>query len=337
MTDLANGLRPSDTFNIVVFADGSNTFSPVSVPATRANLTRGLQFIGQRNGGGGTRLLAALERAVALPRQTNVSRSIVLVTDGYIEAESDVFDYVRDHVDEVNVFAFGIGSSVNRFLIEGVARAGLGEPFIVTKPDEATGAATRFRRYIDTPVLTGIDVTFRGFDAYDVEPGKVPDLFASRPIVVFGKWRGDATGSIGISGNTGRGPYQASIPVSGSSEDRRHAALRHLWARSRIAELSDFGPGNPNEARVAEITSLGLTYGLLTRFTSFVAVQEIVRRTTDDAADVDQPLPLPAGVSDLAVGVTSGAEPDIVWIAAIVLAVLSCVSLLRMRRRGAAA
>jgi Ca-activated chloride channel family protein len=213
----------------------------------------------------------------------------------------------------------------------------LGEPFIVTKPDEATGAATRFRRYIDTPVLTGIDVTFRGFDAYDVEPGKVPDLFASRPIVVFGKWRGDATGSIGISGNTGRGPYQASIPVSGSSEDRRHAALRHLWARSRIAELSDFGPGNPNEARVAEITSLGLTYGLLTRFTSFVAVQEIVRRTTDDAADVDQPLPLPAGVSDLAVGVTSGAEPDIVWIAAIVLAVLSCVSLLRMRRRGAAA
>ena len=168
MADLANGLRPSDTFNIVVFADGSNTFSPVSVPATRANLTRGLQFIGQRNGGGGTRLLAALERAVALPRQSNVSRSIVLVTDGYIEAESDVFDYVRDHVDEVNVFAFGIGSSVNRFLIEGVARAGLGEPLIVTKPDEATEAATRFRRYIDTPVLSGIDVTFRGFDAYDV-------------------------------------------------------------------------------------------------------------------------------------------------------------------------
>jgi Ca-activated chloride channel family protein len=337
MADLANVLRPSDTFNIIVFADGSNTLSPVSVPATPANLTRGLRFIGQRNGGGGTRLLAALERAVALPRQPNVSRSIILVTDGYIEAESDVFDYVRDHVDEANFFAFGIGSSVNRFLIEGVARAGVGEPFIVTKPDEATEAATRVRRYIDTPVLTGIDVTFRGFDAYDVEPAKVPDLFASRPIVVFGKWRGDAAGSVEISGNTGRGPYEASIPVSAASHDRSHAALRHLWARTRIAELSDFGPGVPSEARVAEITSLGLTYGLLTRYTSFVAVQEIVRRTTETADDVDQPLPLPAGVSDLAVGVTSGAEPDIVWVAAIVLAVLSCVSLLRMRRRGVAA
>ena len=191
-----------------------DTLSPVSLPATPANLTRGLQFIGQKNGGGGTRLLAALQRAVALPRQSNVSRSIVLVTDGYIEAESDVFDYVRDQVDDANFFAFGIGSSVNRFLIEGVARAGLGEPFIVTKPDEATEAATRLRRYIDTPVLTGIDVTFRGFDAYDVEPAKVPDLFASRPIVVFGKWRGEAAGSIEISGRTGRGPYQASIAVS---------------------------------------------------------------------------------------------------------------------------
>ena len=337
MGDLVNVLRPSDTFNIVVFADGSDTLSPVSLPATRANLTRGLQFIGQKNGGGGTRLLAALQRAVVLPRQSNVSRSIVLVTDGYIEAESDVFDYVRDQVDEANVFAFGIGSSVNRFLIEGVAKAGLGEPFIVTKPDEASEAATRLRRYIDTPVLTGIDVTFRGFEAYDVEPAKVPDLFASRPIVVFGKWRGDAAGSIEIVGKTGRGPYQASIAVSGATDDHSHAALRHLWARTRIAELSDFGPAVPSEARVAEITSLGLTYGLLTRYTSFVAVHELVRRTTEGAEDVNQPLPLPAGVSDLAVGVTNGPEPDIVWVSAIVIAMLTCVSLLRMRRRGAAA
>ena len=88
---------------------------------------------------------------------------------------------------------------------------------------------------------------------------------------------------------------------------------------------------------MAEITSLGLTYGLLTRYTSFVAVHELVWRTTEGAEDVNQPLPLPAGVSDLAVGVTNGPEPDIVWVSAIVIAVLTCVSLLRMRRRGVAA
>ena len=141
------------------------------------------------------------------------------MTDGYIEAESDVFDYVRAQLDDVNFFAFGIGSSVNRFLIEGVARAGLGEPFIVTEPAEATEAAARLRRYIDTPVLTGIDVTFQGFDAYDVEPKKVPDLFASRPIVVFGKWRGSAGWIDRDLGQTGRGAYQTSIPVSPASAD----------------------------------------------------------------------------------------------------------------------
>ncbi len=334
MGDLVNVLRPSDTFNILVFASGSEMYSPVSVPATRANLTRALSFIGEKNGGGGTRLLAGLQQAVALPRQPSVSRSIVLITDGYIDAEADVFDYVRNQLDETNFFTFGIGSSVNRFLIEGIARAGLGEPFIVTEPGEAPEAAAQLKRYIETPVLTGIDVRFAGFDAYDVEPGKIPDLFASRPIVVFGKWRGRVGGSIEISGKTGRGAYQTSVAVTPQSADASHAALRHLWARTRIAELSDFGPATPSDDRVAAITSLGLTYGLLTKYTSFIAVHEIVRRTADEADDVDQPLPLPQGVSDRAVGVTSGAEPELVWVFAIAVALLGCVGLLRARRRA---
>jgi len=333
MGDLATVLRPSDTFNIVVFADGSETFAPVSVPATPANLVRARNFIGQKKGGGGTQLQAALERAVAVPRHGEASRCVVLVTDGFIEAESAVFDYVRAQLHDVNFFAFGIGTSVNRFLIEGVARAGRGEPFIVTDAANAAEAAARFRRYIDTPVLTGIEVAFRGLDTYDVEPKNVPDLFAHRPVVVFGKWRGSAFGSVDISGRTGRGEFQTSIAVSPAGADPRHAALRHLWARTRIADLSDFGPAAPDDERIAAITSLGLTYRLLTRYTSFVAVQEIVRPTNGNADDVDQPLPLPAGVSDLAVGVTNGPEPDIAWVCAIAAALLGWVSLVRVRRR----
>ena len=335
MGDLAAVLRPSDAFNVVVFADGSARLAPASVPATRPNLTRALQFIGQKRGGGGTRLLNALKDAVAVQRQPGVSRSVVLITDGYIDAEAAVFDFIREQRDDVNFFAFGIGSSVNRFLIEGVAKAGLGEPFVVTQPEESAEAAARLRRYIDTPVLTGIDVRFTGFDVYDVEPRTIPDLFASRPIVVIGKWRGAAAGSIEISGKTGRGPYQTSIPVSTVNADGSQRALRQLWARTRIADLSDFGPSTQDEDRVAAITSLGLTYSLLTRYTSFVAVQELVRRTSEDAVDVDQPVPLPAGVSDLAVGVTSGSEPDIMWLAAILVASLVCVSFRRKRRPGA--
>ena len=332
MSDLAGVLRPSDTFNVVVFADGSETFAPASVPATRANLARALAFVGRKNGGGGTELLDAVRRAVNLPRNADVSRTLVLVTDGYIEAEAEVFDYIREHVDDTNVFAFGIGSSVNRLLIEGVARAGLGEPFIVTDAGEATEAAGRLKHYIETPVLTGIDVTFNGFGAYDVEPGHVPDLFASRPIVVFGKWRGPASGSIEISGRTGRGEYRTTVPVSLASADSRHAALRYLWARTRIADLSDFGPAAMTDDRVADITLLGLTYGLLTRYTSFVAVQEIVR-TQESGDDVDQPLPLPQGVSDFAVGVTQGPEPGLAWVIVLAAALLAWMQIRAWRRR----
>ncbi len=333
MGDLVNGLRPFDTFNIVIFADGSDTFSRDSVPATPSNFVQALQFIGGKNGGGGTRLLAALERACAIPRQSAVSRTVVLLTDGYIDAEGEVFDYVRDQLHEANFFAFGIGSSVNRHLIEGIARAGLGEPFVVTGPGEAEEAATRFCRYIESPLLTGIEVKFAGFEAYDVEPKKIPDLFANRPIVVFGKWRGRPGGSIEITGQTGRERYRTMLAVAATGSSAGHAALRHLWARTRIANLSDFSAGAGNDETAADITALGLKYGLLTRYTSFLAVQEIVRHTGGEAEEVGQPLPLPAGVSDSAVGVTSGPEPEMVWLVAIALAMIGCRSLLRLKRR----
>jgi Ca-activated chloride channel family protein len=330
MRDLAKVIRPSDTFNVVVFASGSQTFAPSSIPATTLNLENALDFIGPKTGAGGTELLAAIKRALAIPRQPGFSRTVVLITDGYIEAEKDVFDYVADHLDEANVFTFGIGTSVNRYLIEGVARAGQGEPFVVTESDAAADAAVTFRRYIESPVLTAIDVRFAGFDAYDVEPKKVPDLFANRPIVVFGKWRGAAGGTIELSGRTGRGPYRASIAVGQTRPDDAHRALRQLWARTRIANLSDFGVGAPDDDHVGSITSLGLTYGLLTRYTSFVAVHEIVRNV-EGADQVDQPNPLPLGVSDNAVGVTSGAEPELVWVVAALLAAMA-VSLRRAAR-----
>jgi Ca-activated chloride channel family protein len=335
LADLTRVLRPTDTFNIVLFADGSRTLTERSLPASPENLQRALRFIGPQSGGGGTELRAAMERAFAIPRLEGVSRSIVLITDGYIEAEKDVFDYVRDHLDRGNVFCFGIGSSVNRYLLEGVARAGQGEPFVVTKPDEAEAAAGAFREYIQSPVLTGIEVSFSGFDVYDVEPAKVPDLFARRPVVVFGKWRGRPQGTIELRGRTGLDPYRASFSPSEAPPREDHRALRYLWARTRIANLSDFG-GRGDEAARTAVTQLGLTYNLLTQYTSFIAVEELIRNAGGEGRDVDQPLPLPVGVSDLAVGgtVTGGDEPELAYLGLVLVLMLVGSRVLRARRDG---
>ena len=195
------------------------------------------------------------------------------------------------------MFTFGIGSSVNRHLVESLARAGQGEPFVVTRADEAADAAARFRQYVQAPLLSGVRITAEGFDMYDLEPQAVADLFAGRPLVVSGKWRGRPEGRIHVSGKAVAGPYEKVLEVGDFRPQARHESLARLWAGGRVARLLDRDTPEDKEA----ITQLGLRYGLLTPYTSFVAVLEEVRNR-GEARDVDQPLPLPQGVSNLAVG-----------------------------------
>jgi Ca-activated chloride channel family protein len=315
-------------FNVVFFAGDSAALAANSLRANQANIYKAIRLIEQQRGSGGTELLAAVKQAMSLPREAKVSRSVVLVTDGYISGEKGVFDYIRENLNQCNVFSFGIGSSVNRYLIEGVAKAGMGEPFVVTTEAEAPEVAAKFREYIQTPLLTDIQVHSVGFDIYDVNPERLPDLFAQRPVILFGKWRGQINGALELRGRTGQGDYITRLDVAGVRPDEANRALRYLWARSRIAELSDYGFGDMDEDRIKSVTSLGLKYNLLTQYTSFIAVRETVRNTQGPAQDVDQPLPLPVGVSDLAVG----SEPELLWLMA-ASSVLALIMFLRWRRQ----
>jgi len=335
LRDLIGQLRPSDLFNVVLFAGDASVLSPKSLQANQESISDAIRLIEQQRGGGGTELLAAVKQAMSLPREANISRSIVLVTDGYISAEQGVFDYIRDNLNQCNVFAFGIGSGVNRYLIEGVAKAGMGEPFIVTEETEAPAIAAKFREYIQNPLLTDIQIRSIGFDTYDVHPGHLPDLMAQRPVILFGKWRGPVSGTFELHGKTGRGDYVTRLDVAGVQTDEANRALRSLWARSRVAELSDYGSRNLESDKVEEITLLGLKYSLLTQYTSFIAVREEVRNPLGSARDVDQPLPLPLGVSDLAVGEGTqvGSEPELVWLV-IASVLMGLIMIFRGRRRS---
>ena len=327
LRNLISGLRPTDTFNVVLFAGASAVMAEQSLPATAENIEKAMRTIDQQQGGGGTELLPALRHALGLPRSEGVSRSIVLVTDGFVNVETEAFDLIRNTLNQANLFTFGIGSSVNRFLIEGMARVGMGEPFVVLKPEEAAEKAEQFRRYVQSPVLTQIQWEADGFEVYDVEPLSIPDVLAERPILLFGKWQGTPTGQISVRGVSGIGEYRQAFAVSDAKMDDTHAALRYLWARKRIELLGDYNKLSANDARVKEITNLGLAYNLLTEYTSFVAVDEVVRRTTDNLQTVKQPLPLPQGVSNAAIGVHKTPEPELSLLA--VIAVLLAALALR--------
>jgi Ca-activated chloride channel family protein len=306
MQGLLRTLRGQDRFNVLLFSGGSRLLAPASLPATPENVRRAMAVVDGLQGGGGTELLPALDRALALPRG-DLARSIVIVTDGYVDVEAEAFDRIRSQAGEASVYAFGIGSSVNRHLIEGLAHAGSGEPFVVTGPDQAGDAVKRFQRYVASPLLTEVEVDYGGLEAYDVEPATIPILTAERPLVVTGKWRGRAGGQVTVRARHGDQPWTAAVDVP-AGRSPSHPALRYLWARERLRLLSDLaGPGDPNREA---IVALGLRYNLLTRHTSFVAVDELVRNPSGRAQRVGQPLPLPQGVSELAVGAKAPGTPE---------------------------
>jgi Ca-activated chloride channel family protein len=308
LKDLIGNLSPTDRFNVLLFSGGSSVMSEESLPATPENIHKAIHLIERQQGGGGTELLPALERALKLKKPESYSRTIVIATDGYVTVEEEVFDLIRKNLGDANMFAFGIGTGVNRHIIEGMARVGMGEPFIITRPEEAPSKAERFRTLIQSPVLTQVKVKFQNFSTYDVEPLSIPDVLAERPVIVFGKWRGQPLGKITLSGISGNGPYREAIEIQKVKPLESNSALRYLWARHRIALLSDYNKLRSNDKRIKEVTDLGLAYNLLTAYTSFVAVDTEVRNIGGQQTTVKQPLPLPQGVSDYAVGSMKSAQ-----------------------------
>jgi Ca-activated chloride channel family protein len=302
MRTLFAGLRPTDRFNVMTFSGGNAVMHEQSVPATEDNIADAMSFVDNKRGGGGTRILQALQAAFAMKRNKNTSTSFVVVTDGYVSVDPEVFKLVSEKLNTANLFSFGIGSSVNRNVIEGMARAGMGEPFFVTSRDVADETAKRFSRYLASPTLTNIAVNFNGFDAYDVVPKAVPDLFAERPILVFGKYRGKAKGRIEVRGSHGDGKFLQSMDVSKMQPALANRSLEFLWARQKIAGLMDAHALWRGADTEKQITKLGLAHHLVTPFTSFLAIDKKVRNPSGKTQKVKQALPLPHGVSNLAVG-----------------------------------
>jgi Ca-activated chloride channel family protein len=337
LRNLVGGLRASDTFNVMLFSGSSRMLAPQSVPATRANIDQAVRALRGESAGGGTEIVPALKKIASMPKSDDVSRTVIVITDGYVSVESEVFQLIRQNLDRCNVFAFGIGSSVNRHLIEGIARAGQGEAFVVTKASEAAEQAERLRRMIASPVLTQVSTRFEGLDVYDIEPPQLPDVLGGRPVVVFGKWRGNIGGGarLVVEGRSADGAYRDAVALSGR-DDQTSTALRLLWARQRIASLSDQEAIDGGTAQKSQITALGLQYGLLTQYTSFLAVDKLIRNSNPALSQqVEQPSPLPEGVSNLAIGAEVPSTPEpAAWAALLVVIGIVGATLWSRRDRG---
>jgi Ca-activated chloride channel family protein len=295
-------MNPNDTFNLLSFSEKVDRFFDKPSPNTPENRAKALQYLATLDASGGTEMLGAMQEALSGPVTPGRVRIVCFMTDGYVGNDMDIIDAVHKNADTARVFAFGIGNSVNRFLLDGMARAGRGEVEYVTLKSQAEGAAEQFYERIHAPVLTDIVVDWGTLPVTDVHPEHFPDLFGSKPVMIHGRLAGPAEGTITLRGNTASGPFARQLSVTVPNKPARQSALASLWARAKVGDLmmQDYAAlqrGSFPEPLRKEIVALGTEFRLLTQFTSFVAVEEMTVTAAGEPTKIAVPVEMPEGVS----------------------------------------
>ncbi|MEL6682854.1 MAG: VIT and VWA domain-containing protein [Pseudomonadota bacterium] len=317
------GLRQDDFFRIIPFANTAQSYSSAAVPATAGNIRKARNYVNKLQTGGGTEIDNAIRTAFATQQPANTLRLIVFLSDGYIGDEATVLRTIDRQIGDARIYAFGVGSSVNRYLLDEMAEVGRGYARYVPVDADANDVARTLAADLKTPVLTDISIDWGDLAVSEVTPTHVPDLFAGQSLRVYARHDGAETAQISLKGRVqGRA---AEMPVSlnlTSNEDA--AALPLIWARQRIAAMTrNVAIGQDVAESDAEITRLGLTYSLQTQNTSFVAMSErIVNNTGQTAQPASVPLPIPAGVPTTAFAGSSTPEPQAIF-GFLILAVMS--------------
>ena len=295
-------LDEEDSFQVILFAGSASTLAPAPVPATAANIRKAMEYVKGARGGGGTEFLPALEKALKHPVDRDRSRIVLFLSDGYIGYETQVLKYMDENRGAANLFPMGIGTSVNRYLIDAMARIGQGKPFYLRPDENPEDTVGKFFEYVSRPSVTGIEVDFEGLPVYDLWPEKVPDLFAGRPVTLVGRFDSGASGKITLTGWLAGRRWRQTLEVELPDEEPANPGLPLLWARKRIETVSDrlaIGDLQEEEAK-EQITELGLRYSLMSAYTSFVAIDSEVRNPGGEGQTVSVPVPLPDQVSPLA-------------------------------------
>jgi Ca-activated chloride channel family protein len=287
-----------DTFQIIRFSNNASQLGPRPLRATPRNIRRGLRYLDSLNGSGGTMMIEGIKAALDYPHEQGKLRVISFMTDGYIGNEAEILGAIHDKIGDSRLFSFGIGSSVNRFLLNRMALVGRGAVAYVEQNDAAANEAVdAFYESIAYPALSDVSIDWNGLEVTDVFPSRLPDLHVGRPVVLTGRYRGEPPGSVRVKGRAGGRRVTYDVELRPEARSKRNA-IAQIWARMRIADLANRAMVEADlETLTRQIKETALGYGLMSAFTAFVAVDSSRRTEGGPDTPVDVPVPVPEGVS----------------------------------------
>lgn len=318
MERLIEGMRRTDRFNLVRFAGDTATLWPEPRPNTEANVQAAKRFVEDLRGAGGTEMRKGIVEALGQPSDPERMRIAFLLTDGYVGNEAGILRSIEDERRGARVFTLGVGSSVNRYLLDRAATVGRGEAFYVRQDENADAVIERFFKRVDRPNLAHIQIDWGGLQVTDLTPPRIPDLWQGQAVTVHGRYQKGGAAKVTIHGRLGSEVYEIQVPLTLPENQPENALMAAVWARAKVRELMlEMDRGGDRDALVTRITDLGLAYGIMTRWTSFVAVEEKVVNQGGELKTLVQPVELPEGVdyqgvfgdTDEAVGVAPPMAP----------------------------
>jgi Ca-activated chloride channel family protein len=300
MRRLLQTLNPRDTFAVLRYSDSSSSLAARPLANTEANVATALSFVEGLEGEGGTDALGGVHAAFGYPHDRERLRIVVFMTDGYIGNETEILDAVQASIGQARLFSFGVGSSVNRYLLEEMARVGRGQASIVTEGHDPDEAVEAFYRRLESPYLTDIAIDWGGLGVTEVYPERIPDLFVGQPLEVHGRYARPGAGTVTVRGRLGGRPFEQSVAVVLPEREPQNRAIASIWARSRIAEISRMMYGGETPELVEQLTEVALDHRLMSQYTSFIAVEHRVVEQADGSGPprtVTVPVEMPDGVS----------------------------------------
>jgi Ca-activated chloride channel homolog len=289
-------LGSEDTFQIIRFSEDASSLGSSPIAATRNNIHRGRRFLRDLEGTGGTMMIEGIKAALDFEHDERRMRIVSFWTDGFIGNEAQILAAIEKRVGSARLFSFGIGSSVNRYLLEGMARMGRGAVTFVGLNDRAVDAVDAFYRRACRPALADVRIDWGTLTDVDTYPRHIPDLLVGRPLLITGRYKGTAPTTIVVNGRVGSRGRALRIAVDPCEEANRHPALPKVWARRKIGHLSDLEILQPSEELRKEITAVSIRHGVQCRYTAFLAVDSLSETAGDHGVTVPVPVPVPDGV-----------------------------------------
>lgn len=300
MLYILDHLNPRDTFQVMSFSNGIELLFAKPQPVSADTIDEAKKYVANLQADGGTEMMQAVEIANEIPAADHRLRVFAIMTDGYIGDDKQVIDFVKTTRAKSRWFAFGTGNSVNRYLIDGIANHGGGEAEYVLLNSSSEKVAKDFHDKLSSPVLTDVAIKFEGLDVAEINPKILNDVWAEKPLYITGEYTKPGKGTVILKGIRGGEPYEQKMEVDLPAANASNPSLPSVWARSEVSELmhsSEDQAGQVPPAIQKQVENLGLQYHLLTKFTSFVAVDNSENRVTPALHSTQVTVETPDGVS----------------------------------------